>query len=154
MASEPDEGRVADDRTVPASIADLRRDDIPAAVDQLLPLRHQLAGWAVRTGLTADQVEALILAVDEAMSNAVSHAYPDRPGTFGLHASHRPDLGTVHVTVRDLGRWREPVDRGPLHGRGLVLIRALAHEVRFEQTTDGTCVHMIWLLPEQPPASR
>jgi anti-sigma regulatory factor (Ser/Thr protein kinase) len=130
MASEPDEARVADDRTGPASIADLRRDAVPADVDQLPPLRHQLAGWAACAGLTADQVDALILAVYEAMSNAVSQ----RPGA-------------VHVTVRDRGRWREPVDRGPLHGRGLILIRALAQEVRFEQTTDGTSVHMVWPLP-------
>jgi serine/threonine-protein kinase RsbW len=143
VASEPDETRIAG-----TAIADLRCDAIPAIADQLLPLRHELARWAARTGLTADQTDGLILAVNEAMTNAVSHAYPHHPGTVDLHATHQPDQGAVRVTVRDRGRWRpEPVDPGPLHGRGLVLIRALAHDVRIEQAANGTSVHMTWLLP-------
>jgi serine/threonine-protein kinase RsbW len=154
MASEPDEARIAEGvgRT---AITDLRRDGIPAIADRLLPLRQELARWAARTGLTADRADELILAVDEAMSNAVSHAYAHQPGTFDLHACHRPDQGAVHIMVRDRGRWRpEPADPGPLHGRGLVLIRALANDVTFEQTADGTTVHMTWLLPEGRPGAR
>jgi serine/threonine-protein kinase RsbW len=133
-----------------APIADLRCVDTPATADQLLPLRRQLANWAAATGLSGDQVDALILAGDEAMSNVVSHAYPHGAGTFDLIATHRPDLGTVHITVRDRGQWQpESPDPGPLHGRGLVLIRALAHRVSFEQAGDGTTVHMTWLLPRE-----
>lgn len=137
----------------PTPVPDLRCDDIPATADRLLALRHELAGWAARTGMTPDQIDAMILATDEAMSNVVSHAYPHRTGTFDLHASYRPDA--VHVTIRDRGRWQpEAADPGPLHGRGLVLIRALAHDVKFEQTADGTTVHMTWLLPEGRPGGR
>jgi anti-sigma regulatory factor (Ser/Thr protein kinase) len=148
MAPEPDETRIA-------AVADLRCDDIPAVAERLLPLRHELARWVARTGMSVDRTDELILAVDEAMSNAVSHAYPHQAGTFDLHASYRPDLGVVQVMVRDRGQWRpEPLDPGPLHGRGLVLIRALAHDVRFEQSAGGTSVHMTWLLPEGQPGAR
>lgn len=134
-----------------AGVPDLRCVDVPATPDQLLPLRRRLATWAAAAGLTGDQIDELILAGDEATSNVVCHAYPpDRavPGTFDLLASYRPDLGALHVTVRDSGVWRpEPADPGPLHGRGLVLIRALAHQVTFDRSDDGTTVHMTWLLP-------
>ncbi|HEX4721685.1 MAG TPA: ATP-binding protein [Pseudonocardiaceae bacterium] len=131
-----------------APIADLSCADIPATADRLLPLRRRLTEWAMATGLSGDQVDALILACDEAMSNVVSHAYPHSAGTFDLLATHRPDQGAVHVTIRDRGQWQpESPNPGPLHGRGLVLIRALAHRVTFEQATDGTTVHMTWLLP-------
>jgi anti-sigma regulatory factor (Ser/Thr protein kinase) len=95
-----------------------------------------------------EQADALILAVDEALSNAVGHAYdPDHPGTLDLHASHDPDANMIHVTVCDRGRWQaEDPDPGPLHGRGLILIRALATEVTFEQTPTGTTVRMTWRL--------
>jgi len=141
-----------------APVPDLRCLDVPAAPDQLLPLRHRLGTWAVAAGLTGDHIDEVILAGDEAMSNVVCHAYPhDRavPGTFDLLASYRPDLGTVHVTVRDRGRWRpEPADPGPLHGRGLVLIRALAHHVTFDRSGDGTTVHMTWLLSQAEAGQR
>lgn len=148
MAPQDDEVAVAANGFALAAIADLCCADIPATADRLLPLRHELAGWARATGLTTDQVDELILATDEAMSNVVSHAYPQQPGTFELHATHRPDLGTVGVTIRDRGQWRpEPRDPGPLHGRGLILIRALASNVTFEQAVDGTTVRMVWRLP-------
>ena len=139
-----------------APVPDLRCLDVPATPDQLLPLRHRLGTWAAAAGLTSDHIDAVILAGDEAMSNVVCHAYPeDDPGTFDLIASYRPDLGTVHVTVRDRGAWRpEPADPGPLHGRGLVLIRALAQHATFERSADGTTVHMTWLLPEAEAAQR
>jgi anti-sigma regulatory factor (Ser/Thr protein kinase) len=144
MHSEDDEALVAAD-----PIPDLRCADIPATSDRLFPLRHSLAGWIAKVGLDTDLTDAITLATDEAMSNVVSHAYPHHPGTFELHAEHRPAEGILSVTVRDRGRWRpEPADPGPLHGRGLVLIRALAHDVVFEQETDGTTVRMVWRLPD------
>jgi len=138
-----------------APVPDLRCHDVPATPDQLLPLRHRLGTWAAAAGLTSDHIDAVILAGDEAMSNVVCHAYPEGGGTFDLIASNRPDLGTIHVTVRDHGRWQpEPVDPGLLHGRGLVLIRALAHHVTFDRSDAGTTVHMTWLLPETEAGQR
>jgi len=147
MASEDDSARTARAFAL-ARVPDLRCDDIPATPDRLQPMRHELAGWAATVGLTADQIDAVILAGDEAMSNVISHAYPHHTGTFDLHAVHRPDLGTVRITVRDRGRW-QPVraNPGPLHGRGLLLMRSLANEVKFDHAANGTTVQMTWLLP-------
>lgn len=128
-------------------VAELRCENTPAKSDQLPPLRHALAGWAASTGMRADLVDAVTLATDEAMSNVVNHAYPGARGTFDLHAVHQPEHAGVRVTVRDHGRWRPvPADPGPLHGRGLPLIRALAHGVTIERGPEGTTVSMVWSL--------
>jgi serine/threonine-protein kinase RsbW len=136
------------ERALPSPVAALHRADVPATADQLFPLRQELSAWATAVGVVGDEADALILAVDEALSNGVSHAYdPDHPGTLELHATHDRDQHTIHVTVRDQGRWQpEDPDPGPLHGRGVILIRALAHKVTFERTPDGTTVRMTWRL--------
>lgn len=141
MRSDDDEARGV---AAQAPVADLRCDGVPATSDRLPRLRHALARWAEGTGLSGEQVDALTLAADEAMSNVVSHAYEQHPGTLDLRATHAPDSG-VTVVVRDRGRWR-PVadDPGPLHGRGLLLIRALAQDVVIERGDDGTTVSMTW----------
>ena len=129
-------------------VAALDHTGIPAIADRLLPLRRQLAVWAAATGMAADQIDAMILAADEAMSNAVSHAYhPDEPGTFDLRADHDPATNTVEITVRDHGRWQFPsIEPSPTRGRGLILIRALTHETMIDPAEDGTTVRMTWLL--------
>lgn len=141
MRSEDDEASGVAAR---APIADLRCEDIPATSDRLPRLRHALARWAEGTGLSGEQVDALTLAADEAMSNVVSHAYQQQHGTLDLWAVHEPERG-VTVVVRDRGQWRPvPEDPGPLHGRGLLLIRALAQDVVIEHGTAGTTVSMTW----------
>lgn len=149
-----EDGACFGERAVPVTA--LRRADVPATADRLHPLRQELAEWAAAVGVTTELTDALILAADEALSNAVSHAYePDHPGTLDLDASYDPDHNTVHVTVRDRGRWQEAdPEPGPLGGRGLILIRALAHEATFEQTSTGTTVRMTWRLTSQCPSDR
>ena len=145
MARQEDD-TAGHERALPAQVAPLLWTDIPATADRLHALRRRLGNWAVDAGATEDLAESLILAVDEAMSNAVNHAYEAQPaGTFDLHATHDPDHNAIRVTVRDHGRWQE-VDPGSLGGRGLVLIRALAHEATIERTANGTAVRMTWLL--------
>src|ERR1700754_1279444 len=128
MRAEDDEARGV---TAPMPAAHVRWDGVPATSEQLPPLRHALAEWATAIGLPNEQVDAVTLAADEAMSNVVSHAYPDGHGTLDLSAVHHTEPDGVRVTVRDYGQWlpmRE--DPGPLRSRGLVVIRARAHDVR------------------------
>lgn len=147
MAAQ-DDGDADHERTLPASVPTLRCTGIPATAERLAPLRRQLGAWAAAAGASDDLANALILAVDEAMSNVVCHAYDEtRPGTFDLYASHDPVRNTIHVAVSDHGRWHgSRPDPRSLRGRGLGLIRALAHEATIERTANGTVVRMTWLL--------
>jgi len=118
---------------------------VPAATDQLSPLRCALTDWATRLGVAAHIVEDLVLATYEAMANVVEHAYRDRgSGALDLHAHADRVRGTVTVTVTDYGHWRPPpADRGA-RGRGLLLIRSLAEHAEIRPNHQGTTVSMTY----------
>lgn len=124
------------------------RARVPATAEQLPALRHALDDWAARVGMAAADREALVLASYEAMANVVLHAYDGVTGALELHATHLRHEGRVRVTVVDQGRWRPPpADPGPLHGRGLPIMHAMAAETTVESTDHGTTVRMHWPCP-------
>lgn len=100
-------------------------------------------------------VSDLVLAVNEAVSNSIEHAYRDGlSGTVVLHADvDRPSTALggdgatvgcpdVRVTVRvsDRGSWREPALNPGHRGRGLSMIRACAEDVVVTGGPSGTTV--------------
>jgi serine/threonine-protein kinase RsbW len=123
------------------------RHRVPADADQLTATRDTLSAWADRIGMTREQREDLVLAAYEAMANSAEHAYPDRgDGMIDLHAHRGPDAVTVVVT--DHGTWRPPQPDNTLRGRGLLLIKALAHRSEVTHDDTGTTVTMTWPLPD------
>jgi anti-sigma regulatory factor (Ser/Thr protein kinase) len=140
-----------DRNKLPETVADLRWRG-PAVARRLAAVRHELVDWASRTGLSGGDVDGLALAGYEAMANVVTHAYGDQIGVLDVQATVSPDLDAVAVTVTvtDYGRWRPPpADPGLLHGRGLPLIRHMAHTADIFPTPHGTTVHMRWSLPHR-----
>jgi anti-sigma regulatory factor (Ser/Thr protein kinase) len=114
--------------------------DLSANPRELSRLRRAIAEWAVRAGVPRSTSEDVILAVNEAVANAMEHAYG--PGDARVEVAARcSDAGTLEVRVRDFGRWRavRPDDGG---GRGLTLIRNLMDDVTIDATGDGTTVLM------------
>jgi PAS domain S-box-containing protein len=109
---------------------------------RLGPLRRAVAAWAHEAGLGEDVLDDLQLALGEAATNAVEHAYGDTPpegSEVAVRLDTRAD-GGVAAWVRDHGAWRDaPADPGH-RGRGLVLIRALAADVVVEGGPGGTTV--------------
>ncbi len=127
---------------------------VPADPGRLVLLREQLADWVLRAGLSEEICKRVLLAAYEAMANVVVHAYRDATGLLDLRATSQDDLITVSVT--DYGRWQPVARPGPLHGRGLPLIRGLTTEASIDTTTTGTTVTMTFLrvLPGDPGAGR
>ena len=71
----------------------------------------------------------------------IEHGHRDRPGTVTLRASALVDR--VHLTVVDSGAWRVPQPHIDVtRGRGVMLMRALMHDVTIYQGAAGTTVHM------------
>jgi len=95
---------------------------------------------------TADgkRSEALVVAVGEAVSNAIEHAYLAAPGT--IHVRARRSGAVLVVEVRDHGRWRQEA-AGERRGHGLELMRAFADGVNIETTARGTTVRLTLALP-------
>lgn len=77
---------------------------------------------AVNAGITGERLEAIRLAVSEAASNAVIHAYPDGAGDFAVRAA--VGGGRLIVRVSDDGCGPDVPSRRPGLGLGLGLIAA------------------------------
>ena len=103
-------------------------------------LRRELRSWLGHWFATEQTVHDVLLAVSEAVSNAVEHGArgdADRPIVVIATMS----LGEVQITVRDHGVWREPVVSTE-RGRGLAIMRALMDDVVVERHDDGTVVRL------------
>jgi len=120
---------------------------VPAVAGRLSGLRHALARWASRIGLSDEDAEALVLASYEAMANSVEHAYHDQTqGMLDLRGAVDDDQKRVVVTVTDYGQWRPPQPSGGLRGRGLPLIQGLTTTSTITPSASGTTVTMFWPL--------
>jgi serine phosphatase RsbU (regulator of sigma subunit)/anti-sigma regulatory factor (Ser/Thr protein kinase) len=124
----------------------LRRTDVepaaalelafPALAGTLGDIRAGLRRWLTEVRATrADEVD-LLLAVGEATSNAVEHAYGPEGGEVRIRAELDGD--TAVITVSDDGRWRAP--RGSNRGRGNALMAAASDELTVDRRPDGTDV--------------
>lgn len=125
-------------------------------------MRRWLAGLA----WPEDPAEDIVLAVHEAVSNVIEHAYP--AGGIGVITVHGvlvndPPAASwdsapaaavfrgarrVRVSVRDDGRWQpDPHDRGDparARGRGLMMMAALMAEMTITAGAEsGTQVELI-----------
>lgn len=106
-----------------------------------------IAGAAEAAGLDPRDVHEVELAVDEACSNIITHAYGGE-GRGDIEVSYRIEGDGVTVILRDCGAPFDPdrVPRPDLQvplqernggGLGLHFIRGLMDEVRFEFTPDS-----------------
>jgi anti-sigma regulatory factor (Ser/Thr protein kinase) len=131
---------LAERRTPPAPFA----LDLPAEPGILRAARRGLTDWLEGIGAGDDDVDSLVYAAVEALSNVVQHAYdgaggPDR--AVRLRAELGPD-GAVRLAVADDGRWRTP-PRGPVPGgRGVQMMRELTDDTAIEQGPAGTTVRL------------
>jgi anti-sigma regulatory factor (Ser/Thr protein kinase) len=109
---------------------------VPACAESSPVLRNELRRFLEKLALGRDRIADVVLAVGEATSNAIEHAYRGREGTVWLRAIAAPEL--LVIEVFDQGRWR--LDASPERGRGLGIMRALVDDVAIESTREGTLV--------------
>lgn len=119
------------------------------AVPRSVPvLREGLTAWVRQLGVADDQVQAVRLAVSEAVTNAVMHAFIDaEPGT--VEVSARPGRDVLEVSVTDDGRGMGPRPDSPGLGMGVPMIGKLCATVDLAQGPGGagTEVRMIFAVP-------
>ncbi|MGZ6709086.1 MAG: ATP-binding protein [Solirubrobacteraceae bacterium] len=122
----------------------------PARADQVRLARREVEAYAREHG--AVDPAGIALAVSEAVTNAVIHAYIDesRPGDVEVFVERHPDNG-LEIHVCDEGRGMMPRSDSPGLGVGLPLVAKLAQHFRIEtRPTGGTAVSMIF--PVHDPA--
>jgi len=135
-------GGLRDDVAIVA-IQNIEIDDdldlhLPADPKILAEIRLVLRRWLRHHGANDSQTLEITLAVSEACTNAIEHAYGPAPAEFTLRATARE--GKVTFVVSDGGRWRAP--RGQDRGRGLTIIRAAMDEVQVNSSATGTEIVM------------
>ena len=96
-----------------------------AQATQVAAIRRDVGDYATRHGADADTLVRIGLAVSEAATNAVLHAYR-MPGMSGsIHVTAGDSGGVLAVCVRDEGCGMSPRPDSPGLGLGLCL---MAHE--------------------------
>jgi anti-sigma regulatory factor (Ser/Thr protein kinase) len=120
--------------------------DLPAVPASCPHARH-----ALREALACVAVEiaAVELAVTEAVTNVVVHAYrdagpADEPGRVRVALTIEDQA--VLVVVSDEGAGMAPRADSPGLGMGLSLIASVCDELEIEQRQDGTRIHMRFAL--------
>ncbi len=112
-------------------------------------VRHRVRHWLTASSWPAGQLEDLVLAISEAVSNAVEHAYlfdhpcPAMVDIDGEVQAAPAGRRRVTVIVRDHGRWRPPPIHDENRRRGIPLMRACMDTVTIGQPEDhraGTSV--------------
>jgi anti-sigma regulatory factor (Ser/Thr protein kinase) len=115
---------------------------IPADANQLANLRQVQREWAASMGLEEETQEVLLLAVQEAATNAVEHAYWSSVTPGIVEVSFWLDPDAVNVRVVDSGAWRPPTTDSPFRGFGLTMMRSLVDFVSIDPGPDGTTVFL------------
>ncbi len=115
---------------------------VPSSTENLALIREFISGVGGRSGLPADELGKLELAVDEACTNVIEHAYGhDTTKEVIVRATF--DEEQIQIEVIDTGRGFEPedvkqeevlrlIEQRARGGLGMRLMKALMDEVHYE----------------------
>src|SRR3954466_3076673 len=109
---------------------------LPARAENVSVIRHVLGAFAEALRLSDDLIEDLRLAVTEACTNVVRHAYPsDVAGPDEISIRPTDELVSVVVADHERASGTSSDTTGP--GLGLPLIAAIADEVELQPVPAG-----------------
>jgi PAS domain S-box-containing protein len=113
-----------------------------AHADQLAPSRAALRSWLHRAGVQPGQIQDVLIAAGEAVTNAIEHGHRDTPGgTITVRATILVDQ--LQLSVFDTGSWEPPrSDADNCRGRGIALMRGLMDDCTIHAGSDGTTVRL------------
>jgi anti-sigma regulatory factor (Ser/Thr protein kinase) len=117
---------------------------LPAIPASLAVSRARLRTWLPTTQVTPAAAAEVLLAVGEAVSNAVEHAVRGTAGDVEVEVTARATTTGLALTVKDNGRWQAPPRsaRSAQRGHGSRLMNALVDTVTVTPTPQGTTVEM------------
>jgi anti-sigma regulatory factor (Ser/Thr protein kinase) len=115
--------------------------NLPAEGRLVPAARKAIAGFLVAAGVGEDTVDDIVLALDEACSNVLQHAFPaGYPGSYELRADFRPEEVVIEVVDHGLGfdamNFRS-AGMPELTGRGLEIMRRVMTSVEVESPRPG-----------------
>lgn len=117
---------------------------LPARSENLAVVRRALSDFAASLGVEDDTIGDLRLAVNEACSNVVRHAYEGDDGAMKVEA--RPIGEYLVVVVHDEGRGLAHASNDPGSGLGLRVASAVSNSFEVRQRPSGTEVRLAFPL--------
>ncbi|MHB1537260.1 MAG: ATP-binding protein [Solirubrobacteraceae bacterium] len=109
---------------------------LPARAENIAIVRHAFGALGEVCDISDQRLSDIRLAVTEACTNVVVHAYPDdEDGPLEVEA--RLAGGELVIFVRDRGRGIAPRPDSPGLGLGLPLIASLADDVKLGRDERG-----------------
>lgn len=109
---------------------------LPPDLSALRGLRHDLAAWLERVGVSGGDRDAVVLATHEAAANGIEHASA-RVVVRGVR-----DEEKLLVVVSNTGRWRGRPSDEVRAGSGLTVIRGLMSQLDINVGQGRTTVRM------------
>ena len=114
---------------------------MPARPEYITLGRLALTGISRLRPLPDEVLADLKLALTEATSNSVRHAYGDEGGLVEIVYELHPDR--LEIEVADAGSGFDLAEKGPVEsltegGLGIAIIRAIADDLHIGQRPDGT----------------
>ncbi len=115
--------------------------EVPGIRPSLTRAREAFGGWLERLDATAEDREALHLAMVEVFTNAVEHAYAGdaEPGSIELTAVLGDD-GYVECRITDHGTWQPPDTSEADRGHGLMVAGHMVDAMHVSHSNGTTVV--------------
>jgi anti-sigma regulatory factor (Ser/Thr protein kinase) len=112
---------------------------LEAEARRLADVRSAIRAWL--SSLQVDRPEDVVLAVDEAVANAIEHSRRKEFAPAFIDVVAKTDGDAIRVDVMNDGSW-QPQQIDETRGRGLNIIGALMDDVQVASTSSGTRVTM------------
>ena len=112
--------------------------DAPAVASAVSGLRNGVVAAAEQAGATRAERADVALAVSEALSNVVNHAYTDQALPGRMYVGVALDGGSLVVVVSDDGSGIRPRLDSAGAGLGLAMMSALSSELEMGTGAGGT----------------
>ena len=119
----------------------------PAYPRRLAALRAEVRRWLAPLALPGDAKNDLLLAVNEAASNCVEHAYTPATVDGTVELTFWTEPRSVCVEIVDHGAWRIPCGQSTGRGRGIAIMQRLIPVVLIHYDNRGTRVLLSHPLP-------
>lgn len=107
---------------------------------EIAAVRHRLREFLRTAAVSADDTLDILIAVGEAVANAVEHSGSRGIRPIDVRVELRADR--IIATIADGGSWREPGAHDDSRGRGLGIMKSLMPEFELSQTATGTVVRL------------
>jgi anti-sigma regulatory factor (Ser/Thr protein kinase) len=122
----------------------------PAHPRQLAPLRTETRRWLTPFALAGDAEDDLVLAVNEAASSSMEHAYTPPTTDDTVELTFWTEPRAICVQIVDHGLWLTPAEQPTGRGRGIQIMQRLIAIVLIHHDNRGTRVLLRHPLPGKP----